>query len=174
MEHKAFVFDHEQFDRELRPMVVRALETDGWAEIDRFVDTHLGGLTDPYSGRPLAADWRTAAAGGPEVHGAFALTRYYDRVANIGLHADWRPVFDALERAAPGAGSLTLGDPIESGGRIFDPGRLGTYLQSPLRIRTNLVVLDRLLREHAELVEVVQPLAEMLFAGVPKGLYVTF
>ena len=175
MEHRAYIFDYCAFDRELRAVLVHALEAGDWSDVHRFVDTHRSSLANPYDGQPLEQDWRTAVASArPEVSGAVALTKYYDPVANIGLHAEWRDVFDALEQAAAGGGSIMLGDPIVGGGRVFDPGLLGTYLQEPLRIRTNLVALDRLAREHESLVPIVPPLAEMLVAAVDRGLYVRF
>lgn len=132
MVHKAFALDWDGFDRLLRPVLVRALVTDDSAELIGFVETHRERLCDPDEHTPLPTDWRVGAdLGDVQRLGELALTRFYDPAADDGLWYGWLPHFDALP---PPVQRATLGETVRGGDRLFDPGRLGSYFQSPFQV----------------------------------------
>jgi hypothetical protein len=139
MEHKAFAFDWPRFARGLRPILVRALAADDPAPLEAYIDRHRGQLTDPYLGEPLDPDWRDRLENGDvQELGDFALTRYYRPMRDRGLGHAWMTLSDELP--APAAAAL-LGVSIGDDGALFDPGRMGSYFQTPARVRRSLAAL---------------------------------
>ena len=174
MEHKAFVFDYAAFERELRPTLLRALASGESADLVRFIDRAQCEFSDPYEGRPLRDDWQGALSN-RDVHeyGDYALTKYYDPACDIGLSYDWQEV--ALELESHGLSEMILlGSALESGGRVFDPGRMGSYVQSAVQVVANL---DRVTAAISHIVATERALVrvrDMLALAREQGLYVTF
>ncbi|NTV79269.1 MAG: hypothetical protein HGA25_09110, partial [Clostridiales bacterium] len=50
MEHKAFLFDYDAFERELAPILTKALDNENPAPILSFIEQNIDVLTDPYNG----------------------------------------------------------------------------------------------------------------------------
>jgi hypothetical protein len=167
MEHKAYAFDWSRFEADLLPVLVRALTADDPAELAAYIDLHLGELTDPYEGEPLAAGWRDGL-GNRDVHeyGDYALTRFYDPAECHGVGHGWARLSEEL----PGPAAALLGAPVGPAGRQFDPGRYGSYFQPPGRVQESAAAL----RPHArpELADYLG-LLERCAAG-QRGVYVTF
>jgi hypothetical protein len=168
MSHKAFAFDWWGFDSDLAPIMLTALEADTGTYLGEFIERERDRLTDPYEGEPLRADWqRLLEAGDVQELADFALTRYYSVREDHGVGGAWLRLSDSLSDAQSEA---LLGTPTGSRERLFDPGRLGSYFQSPPAVRRSLATLSDL--EAKE----VQPFRELLKCCDAQGLgiYVTF
>jgi hypothetical protein len=168
MHHKAYTFDWTRFQCELQTLLVRALTVDGAPELEAFIDQHRELLTDPYEGEPLPENWR-ASLGNRDVHayGDIALTLYYDPADDRGIGGEWIELSNKL--SAPAAKAL-LGFPIGSPAQLFDPGRYGSYFQTPELVGGSLEVLRPLnLTELQSFVELFQ---RCQASGL--GVYVTF
>jgi hypothetical protein len=142
MSHKAYAFDWRGFELDLLPLLEDALLADDSAQLETFIDDHREALTDPYEGEPLSDDWR-AALENRDVHeyGDYALTRFYDPADDLGIAEEWLKVSERLPR--PAANAL-LGFPVGPPKRLFDPGRQGSYFQTPAQVRESLAILKPL------------------------------
>ncbi len=169
MAHKAFRFDWLGFQRELAPLMYEALSSGSPEKLLRFVDANLTSCSSPYDGDRLDSRWRQKmeTADLQEVAN-FALTRYYDPDADHGLSDAW---IDEDASLPPAAREALLGTAFgPSADALFDPGRMGSYFQSPEQVRASLAALEGL--ERPRLVA----FGELLKAAVAdaKGIYVTF
>ena len=175
MEHKAFLFDHESFERELRPVLERALAEGTSEDLRRFISEHLQALKDPYEGLPLDEDWEDLLEiDEPDQYGDFALTKYYDPAEDIGLGSEWSDLQELIEAKSPGAGALLLGTPLRAGDATFDPGKMGAYFSSADDVREGLRVLQAMAAsgELSQAGGVVNLFEQAANAGL--GLYITF
>jgi hypothetical protein len=162
--HKAFAFDWVAFEGDLAPILQRALETDDPSAIEAFIEEHRLVLRDPYEGEALSPDWRDLLeVGDLQELSDFALTRYYNPAEDVGLAEAWSELHEAVE--AREKASL-LGTPFSS----FDPGRMGSYFQTPAQTESSFSVLRE--RANPRTSEFVEALRKVVSAG--KGLYVTF
>jgi hypothetical protein len=135
IDHKAYLFRHDEFQAELAVPLRRALQTGKVHALRDFINRHRASLTDLGMGAPLAEDWEEAAAEPDVQHYAdLALTRYYDLTDSQGLSYG----FDALSaylhtvpRLARYADDLICGRLFGPRGKRLDPGRMGTGLLSP-------------------------------------------
>jgi hypothetical protein len=168
MEHKAFAFDWSQYETDLHTLLVEALTSGDTAKLEAFIDRHLGELTDPYEGEPLSEDWRTTL-GNRDVHnfGDYALTRFYDPTDDRGIGCEWARLSEDLPQKA---GNAMLGFAVGPAENSFDPGRMGSYFQTPAQVQESLQMLQHhscpALARYLELLE--GCVAEQ------RGLYVTF
>ena len=76
-------------------------------------------------------------------YGDHALTKYYDasNPEQGGVGYAWIELSDQLP--APACRSL-LGEPIGPRHNLFDPGRMGSYFQTPEQVRVSLKILGGL------------------------------
>ena len=172
MDHKAFVFDYDAFRNELHDALVAALHTGNVAHLRSFISQHRDELTDPYEGAPLGDDWEAQVdAKDPHQYGDFALTKYYRVVDNLGLGPDWQHAEELLAREGIGE-ALLLGCTIDS----FDPGKQGSYVQSPAMVIDGLAKIDALLARSPELAGELGPVRALFATAVARhrGLYITF
>jgi hypothetical protein len=170
LSHKAFAFNWRAFEFDLHPQLEAALEADDPSELEAFIVAHRKSLTDPYEGEPLPRTWRSMLENrDAHEYGEFALTRFYDPTDDCGLHESWAEVSERLPKRAANA---LLGFPVGPKGRLFDPGRLGSYFQTPGQVRESLAIL----RPRAEKVEELRLFVELLERCAAEGLgvYVTF
>jgi hypothetical protein len=177
IEHKAFVFDDELFRKELEPILKEALTSNDLDSLERFVDKHRRLLKNPYDGQPVPAAWRSILDL-IDVHqlGDLALTKYYDPRTDIGLGSRWSQIDDALQRV-PERSTIVLGRPVVGGtGVTFDPGKMGSYLQTASDVQKSIATLKRLGSTDDEVEEEVAPLIALLehAAKAGRGLYTTF
>jgi len=171
MSHKAYAFDWRAFEADgLYALLLAALQSGDAGRIKRYIDAHYDDLRDPYEGEPLDTKWE-ALLENRDVHeyGDFALTRFYDPLDDRGLADDWSAIDGELcesDRAA------MLGLPIGPSGREFDPGRQGSYFQTPQRVVDSLLRVEGVVAKMPKL----RPFAELLRACVEsgRGVYVTF
>lgn len=169
MEHKAFVFDYAGFYDELYGILLAGLRFGSVAGLRDFISGNLNALKDPYEGKPLCGDWERMIEF-PDVHqyGDFALTKYYNPSEDIGLGHRWEH-FQDLFGALGGLGwSPVLGEAIGPEENYFDPGKLGSYFQTPSQVNENLTRLLSL----PEAMDLVTMLNRA--AACEKGLYLTF
>jgi len=170
MSHKAFVFDDAAFERELRAILEQAIAARDVAPLRAFIDANRGELSLPDAGAELDDDWEAQIEfPDAEQYGDLALTKYYDPSADIGLGEDWLATSELLDARG-------LGDAITLGASLpgFDPGKQGSYFQSPAQVRANLRALGELLGREPALASDLAPLRAMLDGGRDAGLYVTF
>jgi hypothetical protein len=168
MSHKAYAFNWRGFELDLHPLLESALATDDVAELEAFIDDHRESLTDPYEGEPLLEDWKSALEN-RDVHeyGDYALTRFYDPADDCGIAEKWAEVSERLPEAAANA---LLGFSVGPSGRLFDPGRYGSYFQTPAQVRKSLGLLKPIgVPELARFVKLLERCA-----AEARGVYVTF
>jgi len=176
MLHRAFAFDYAAFHDQLRPLLLRALETDDGSGLGAFIDANLNLLVDPYEGEPLAKNWRALLESGDvQELGDFALTKYYDGDLDIGLDVDWKAIGELLDKSGSSR-AITLGAPLGTPEAPFDPGRQGAYFQTAADVADALTGLQTLLQAQPSLASELAPLQGMLqqAARSRRGLYVTF
>jgi hypothetical protein len=167
-DHKAFAFDWDAFQRELAPSLRAALASGDTNALERFLDENVDACSSPDEGEPLVGEWRNSlATGGVQEIADIALTKFYDPSEDSGLRETWAEIESDLTADARRA---LLGSAFEVRGVAFDPGKMGSYFQSPGEVRVSHSVLDAL--GSADLAEFVAFLA--VVARESKGLYVTF
>ncbi len=166
--HKAYEFDWEAFRAELAPVLNRCLADSQAQPLIDFVNRHRESVSDPYEGEPLDADWedRLEIADVQEL-ADYALTRYYDPTSDCGLAEAWMD----LEATLDGDSRRALfGEAFGPPGHPFDPGKMGSYFQSPDAVKESAIVLQRQgtagLRGYLRLLEAA--------SRANKGVYVTF
>ncbi len=166
MNHKAFAFDWNAFQRHLAPLLHEALESGSVAELVRFIESHRQSITDPYEGDPLPEDW-TAVMENRDVqdHADIALTLYYSPRADFGIGESWC----GFSRGFPARQSL-LGEPFGPSDNLFDPGRMGAYFQTSDAVSSSLRILKA--DDRPELSDFVELLE--LCSAEGMGVYVTF
>jgi hypothetical protein len=176
MEHKAFLFDHDKFQKDLEVILVEALDSNEVDALRNFIIDNLDNLKDPYEGEPLDLEWE-AMIEPKDAHqyGDFALTLYYDPQADIGLGYEW-DIQDSLPDDNAFESSPVLGIPLGKNSNVFDPGKMGSYFQSPNLVQTNLASLNSIYSTKPDQEEFLQPAIDMLGEAEKekKGLYITF
>ena len=177
MEHKAFVFDHNNFDRMLRPILESALASGNCEELVDYISGNPGGLTDPYEGEPLDANWEDMLeVKDAHQYGDFALTRFYDSRDDVGLGGSWEEVGGIWANEFAGQPSPVLGLPLGCEPNLFDPGKMGSYFQSENMVAANLDAVIKLMDRTPSVRSLLEPSRNMLATAVDRkrGLYVTF
>jgi hypothetical protein len=161
MEHKAFDFYWNLFEKELLPILQIALNRKDSELLINFIKLNLEYISDPYEGAPLVDDWHDELTLLPIQDIAdYALTKYYSVENQLGLGDSWIDISDNLSKKEVDA---LLGHAFDN----FDPGCYGSYFQS----------IDELKRNSALLSKVKNPIIESYIddlSKVSKGLYVTF
>jgi hypothetical protein len=176
MSHKAFVFDHARFERELRERLLTALTRDDPRPLEAFITAHREALRDPYEGNPLGSNWRDEfRPADVQAYADFALTMYYDPSDDIGLGSSWEKASQGIEQAGLD-GSPLLGTALATAAVCFDPGRQGAYLQSESDVQYHLTQLSALEARTPRRLQWLRAVQEMLqsAASERRGLYVTF
>ena len=165
MEHKGYAFDWQAFERELYPVLLKALETGDLHELIAFIERNRDQLSDPYEGAPLNDRWQ-AMLSNRDAHeyGDYALTKFYDPGQAMGVGEAWIELSERLPARA------LLGEALGPKGNPFDPGRMGSYFQRPEQVRASL---DALANVSGPQVEAFRALLESCAARA-LGVYVTF
>ncbi len=175
MDHKAFLFDYDSFERELRGILEDALRSGDNSGLVAFINANLGDLRDPYEGEPLGADWvAMIETQDPHQYGDFALTKYYNPTADIGLGVAWESLQELIASDPLLTESPVLGSTIGPKNNLFDPGKMGSYFQNAQQVRQSLrYVLGLAKKEQVkDLDRAIQMLQEA--ADASTGLYITF
>lgn len=177
MDHRAYVFDADAYQQELRPVLEQSLRGGDPAPLRDFIRRHHDALKDPYAGEPLEAEWeRLLEVEDPHEYGDFALTKYYDPSKDIGLGRAWAEVQELLVRESEAGTLLTLGRTIGPAEAPFDPGRMGSYVMSNAEAKERLESIRRLAQSKPALAPRLEPVARMYETVVcsGKGAYHTF
>lgn len=135
----------------------------------RYIEAHREQIKDPNEGYPIPSNWQTTLLNGDVQELAdFALTRFYDPAADGGLGETWLIAEGAIPEQDR---SALLGTPIGHPDHEFDPGRQGSYFQTPEQVTESLRRLERCGHE-IELESYIQLLQRCSDQGL--GVYVTF
>jgi hypothetical protein len=168
MDHKAFAFDWNAFATELAHLLEIGLRDDDSDALGAFVDAHRAACRNPYTGDALEADWRDALESADVQEVAdFALAKYYDPADDHGLAGSWMALSERLSTAQQNA---LLGELFGPATRRFDPGRQGSFFQTPARVRESLRALSAL--DEAEMGSFLALLVDAQERGL--GVYTTF
>ena len=169
MEHRAYEFDWPAFDADLHRVLIDALESNNAAPLLSYIDDNINELTDPFEANPLAADWRSQLKNADDVHeiGDFALTRFYDPSVESGVGDAWLNLDESLAQQCRNA---MLGQTVGPANNPFDPGRMGSYFQSPVCVIQSLN--DLVAVDDARLAEYLSLLSDCQSRN--RGVYVTF
>lgn len=109
----------------------------------------------------------------PHQYGDFAITKFYQPNEDIGLGNDWQSIQELISVDPPLVESPILGTPLGRKRNLFDPGKMGSYFQSPKQVRQNLRYMTKLAEgQESKLAEAVEMLRKA--AEAKQGLYVTF
>jgi hypothetical protein len=177
MEHKAFVLDYEAFANQLSDILRTALVTNNDDDLAHFIEANISSLKDPYEGDPLDSSWQDLVeTEDAHTYGDFALTKFYDPVSDIGLGYNWEGVQNLLNDVSSGLGAAILGSPFGPANNHFDPGKMGSYFQTPSEVQKSLSLLTNLVQQKPELSAGLSGAIEMVRQAAEngKGLYVTF
>ena len=177
MDHKAYAFDYDAFDAELRPVLEGSLRSGDVGPLLGFIREHFAELKDPYEGEPLEGNWQDLLTyEDPQEYGDFALTKYYEPSDNLGVGTDWTALEELLVGELDQRTDFTLGHTVGPPGNVFDPGRMGSYFMTAGEIETRHDSLQVLVARKPDLrprLEGLVGMYEKLFrAG--KGAYQTF
>ncbi|MCD0460593.1 hypothetical protein [Roseiconus lacunae] len=143
MEHKAFIFDYESFEQELRMTLEVALTTGDCDALLSFISNNKESLSDPYEGEPLDDDCkRMIEIEDAHQYGDFSLTRNYSPQKDIGLGSSWNVVQELLASLGEIPISPIRGLTIGPASEPFDPGKAGSYFQIAERVQESLASLE--------------------------------
>jgi hypothetical protein len=177
IDHKAYLFDYDRFAIELKSNLEDALLTENINSLITFIQQNLSFLKHPDLGEPLDVNWKQMLVN-KDVHeyGDFALTKFYDPEDCIGLSNDWREIDDLLCYEFGEGSLITLGKLLGPKDNFFDPGKMGSYFQSPHQVQKNLIWLEDTLEQRPELLEYLISVINMLKPASKQGqgLYITF
>lgn len=167
MDYKAFKLDWKSFETEFLPILKDALKNDDTSSLITFIKENRKLLTDPYEGLPLEENWENFIENNDvDELGDFAITKYYTRMDEHTIE-DW---IEFSDNSPVELVNSILGIGIVSGDKRFDPGRMGSYFQSPEMILDSLSFLKNCKSYDIEDVT-------SLFEDCVKsksGIYVTF
>lgn len=170
MAHKAFSFNWRAFESELGAPLDQALETGELAALASFIADNAQSLRDPDTGRSIGRDWdRSITLRDVQRYGDLALTKFYDPRQDIGLGDEWEEVQEHLKMADVDP-AIILGAPFGPSTNYFDPGKMGSYFQTPDEVARHLRILLDLTAKQMDTPDE----AIALFCQVHGGLYVTF
>ncbi len=161
MEHKAYEFDWNSFEKEFAELFISSLRSDDKDALIAFIESNPSSITDPYEGNSLEDNWKEYLNTLSTLEIAdHALTKYYSVEEEFGLCDEWLPINETLCQKEIDA---LLGISYSE----FDPGCYGSYFQSPLLLVENIGILsnsgNKTIRSYLG-----------SLSNVCKGLYVTF
>lgn len=173
MSHKAYAFEDQRFQAECAALLTAALRSNDPALLRPFIEANWSHLKDPYEGGPLTREWWAEAVDENDVHqvAEVGLTLFFDPGDDRGLCGEWIDI-DALLDGQPAQAAL-LGEPFGPTENYYNPGRQGSYFQSPEMVRASRALLSA----HDPIAAASWPhflslLDDSLRSG--RGLYITF
>jgi hypothetical protein len=176
MEHKAFIFDYEAFESELKEILEAALDLNNIEGLENFIKLNMNYLTDPYEGEQLSENWNEMLEyRDPHEYGDFALTKFYNPTEDIGLNYEWIEIGDVLSSES-GESISIFGNSIGKNNNYFDPGKMGSYFQSSRMVKENKKRIDTLIKSKLVYREILAPASCMFDAASlsNQGLYISF
>ncbi len=177
MDHKAYAFDYDAFDAELRPVLEKSLRSGDIAPLLGFIREHFAELKDPYEGEPLEENWQDLLTyEDPQEYGDFALTKYYSPSDSVGVSTDWLELEELLVSELEQGTDFTMGHTVGPPGNLFDPGRMGSYFMSAGEVESRHDSLQMLVARKPELLPrlkwFIQMYEKLMRGGT--GAYQTF
>lgn len=154
MEHKCFLFDTVNFNKELREIIILSGETNNSDVLIKFINSNLSKICSPYTGESLTVDWEDELENGSiQELCDFAMTKYYSPDEEDGLSYAWDALLESLRNLTMNFKTeiYILGSPLESESFIFDPGGMGlgfVYLEDIPVIYSELVGLKQCFMEN--------------------------
>lgn len=176
-DHKAFLLEYNQFEFQLSGILMDSLITGDVSQLVAFIIQNLAELKDPDEGEPLDDFWEEKIeTKDAHQYGDFALTKFYCPQNDIGLSYDWNKMQNCLYKEFTEQPSILLGVPFGSENNLFDPGKMGSYFQSPYQVIKNLRTIENFVLQKPELAIDLSSTVNMLrmAARERKGLYITF
>lgn len=176
IEHKAFIFDYEMFELELKDILELAIDSNDSTGLKQFIDLNINDITDPYEGERLSENWyEMLESENAQHYGDFALTKFYNPTEDIGLGYEWIKIEDMLSNNI-GESISILGKPIGKIDNYFDPGKMGSYFQSLSMLVNSRNEIILLKKNNKKLFEILVPVIQMFDSAIrsEKGLYVSF
>lgn len=138
------------------------------ARLFRYIEDRHNSLKDPYLGNPLNEYWLEMLENRDvQEYGDFALTCFYDPAGNWGIGNRWIEIDELLFESHR---SALLGFSIGSVGKLFDPGGMGSYFQTPEQVLQSLEVVCNL---NIPFIAIFRELLE-ISSQQGFGIYVTF
>ncbi|MEM7713866.1 MAG: hypothetical protein AAF349_09875 [Cyanobacteria bacterium P01_A01_bin.68] len=177
MEHKAFIFDYNTFIKELADILDNALVKNKIHELIAFIEKNLSDLKHPDEGETLNYSWKKIIEiGDVDEYADIAITKYYNPEDNIGLSYNWMQLDDLLLQELNLEISPLLGTVFGSSEVYFNPGKQGSYFQSPEKVRENFELINSLSNEKLHKLSNIDILKNMFLDALvlQKGLYLTF
>ncbi|MCD5977723.1 hypothetical protein [Pseudomonas quasicaspiana] len=177
-EHKAFIFDIDGFNRELKPLLEGCLRSGDIDQVREFIVSNKQCLVDPYEGVALEDDWEDMIES-KDVHqyGDFALTKYYSPTDDQGLGLWWSVAQELFSDRDKLSFSPFLGVPLGSDENFFDPGKMGSYFQTQNEVSESLRnILEVEGKVPDDAFETVGEFKKLLEQAIDenKGVYITF
>lgn len=178
LEHKAFIFDFDTFDRELRPLLESSLHSGDIEPLRCFIVSNKKFLVDPYEGDSLDDDWEDMIEDkDAHQYGDFALTKYYFPKDDQGVGGKWVELQEIISNRGKLNISPFLGAPVGIDGEFFDPGKIGSYFQTTNEVIESLKKIREVKGElKDDLLEELKRYEGCLNQAAfdKKGVYVTF
>jgi hypothetical protein len=176
MTYHGFLFDYNAFERELKPLLEKALKSGKTAALEKFIDKHHASLTSVMTGEKLTASWREEFEEATATeYGEVALSKYFDEEEDNLVMGKWHRFVAAFEKVG-GEEGIALGETIGPADKPFDPTSQGCYFQSPKQVEENLKALGLWHEVEGPLPKELKELREMFqtIHKEGKGLYVKF
>lgn len=169
LEHKAFEFDWQFFKADFLAILHNALASNDVVLLHSYIEENVRFLVDPYEGEPLNLDWRMQIENVHDVHtlGDFAITRFYDPSKDCGIGSAWLDCGDCFTNSSQIA---LLDQTVGPSFNPFDPGKMGSYFQSPDEVSQSFELLSK--SDNSLMTEYLSFLRSCL--ARQSGLYVTF
>ncbi|HBE18326.1 MAG TPA: hypothetical protein DEG17_01740 [Cyanobacteria bacterium UBA11149] len=178
MEHKAFILDYNAFREEISDSLQKALLTGDLDSLIDFINMNIDSLKDSYEGQPLDYSWETMIElKDAHQYGDFALTKFYNPAHSIGLGYEWEDIQNILSSELDETSlSMILGEPFGSENNYFDPGKMGSYFQSPEQVKKNWQIIQNLVKFKFKKIDNLSILIGMFqqAVAIEQGLYITF
>lgn len=128
IEHKAYVFDTKNFNKELRKIILISGNTKNQSLLKNFINSKIGVVKSPYSGDLINIGWEKELENGDIQELAdFAITCYYSPGEEMGISYAWDAVLTTLNRLPLKFNSdyYILGNTLETEIFKLDPGGMG-------------------------------------------------
>lgn len=128
MEHKAFLFHSQKYEREIEKVIEQCCSNDGKQYAMKYINKNYHVLKSPYTGEELNCKWEEEIETDTiQEYVDFILTACYDPNEDIGLGYEWEYLIEILKKLniSDSAEPWILGNPISYHGIIIDPGGMG-------------------------------------------------
>ena len=163
MEHKAYLFDTELFNQELRPIILAAGKNNDSILLRNYIAKNIGKVRSVYSGELLENNWENELEiGNVQELADFSLTCFYNPEDVLGLSYSWDVLLEALKILSTkfDADYYILGRPLELDTFRLDPGGMGMGF---VQMNDILLILEDLINIKDTLIEVGEVPTEVLY-----------